>query len=216
MFSGEIVWKGLVYTLLMMLGKILCGAWLTRLSLRHAIPQRIKSRLRKMPRPKMHHFWGKRENKSPSAVSVQPPVSAMELSHTAQPAPTHTASEAVQGSQSTEMLATSHGHDRPAGSNPRSMYPASIMGCAMMARGEIGFLISSIAESKGVFASDVEEGSSSKLFLIVTWAIMLCTILGPLAVGLLVRRVKRLEKGVLHRGNPVRGDVLGVWGVGSR
>lgn len=216
MFSGKIVWKGLVYTMLMMLGKILCGAWLIRLSFRHAIPQRIKSRLRKMRRPKMHHFWGKREKKSTSAVSVQRPVSAIELSPGTQPAPTHTVSDAVQGSQSTEILAASHGHDSPAGSKPRSIYPASIMGCAMMARGEIGFLISSIAESKGVFASDAEEGSSSKLFLIVTWAIMLCTILGPLAVGLLVRRVKRLEMGVLHRGNPVRGDVLGVWGVGSR
>jgi hypothetical protein len=87
----------------------------------------------------------------------------------------------------------------------------------MVARGEIGFLISSVAESKGVFrnASESKSGSgSSELLLIVTWAIVLCTILGPFCVGLLVRRVKKLEE--RSAATQVEGrekNVLGVWGV---
>ncbi|EFQ87901.1 hypothetical protein PTT_16428 [Pyrenophora teres f. teres 0-1] len=65
---------------------------------------------------------------------------------------------------------------------------------AMCARGEIGFLIPRVAESRGVFSADGKGADeSSDMFLIVTWAIVLCTIMGPLGVGLAVRRVKKLE-----------------------
>lgn len=86
----------------------------------------------------------------------------------------------------------------------------------MTARGEIGFLISSIAESNGIYSNSSTsqpKGTSSDTFLVVTWAIMLCTILGPLAVGLVVKRVKRLQQGVDKEGRVIRGDVLGVWAV---
>lgn len=87
----------------------------------------------------------------------------------------------------------------------------------MTARGEIGFLISSIAESNGIYSNSTSQANkdrkSSDTFLVVTWAIMLCTILGPLAVGLVVRRVKRLQQGVEKEGRVIRGDVLGAWGV---
>lgn len=84
----------------------------------------------------------------------------------------------------------------------------------MTARGEIGFLISSIAESNKIFSSSpTDGGKSSEIFLIVTWAIMLCTILGPLSLGLTVRRVKQLQQGVEKQGRLVQKDVLGVWGV---
>ena len=85
----------------------------------------------------------------------------------------------------------------------------------MAARGEIGFLISSVAETKGVFRQGpAAPGAVSEIFLIVTWAIVLCTILGPLCVGLLVRRVKRLE--AQSSTGQVEGhkrNALGVWGV---
>lgn len=84
----------------------------------------------------------------------------------------------------------------------------------MVARGEIGFLISSIAESNGIFSSGANTTSgASPIFLIVTWAIVMCTIIGPLCVGLLVRRVKKLQEGMEKEGRVVRTDVLGVWGV---
>jgi hypothetical protein len=103
---------------------------------------------------------------------------------------------------------------------PKSLYPASILGFAMVARGEIGFLVSAIAQSNGIFDStslDPTSGDSSQdLFLVVTWAIMLCTIIGPVAVGLIVRRVRRLQSqrnGFSERNG--QADPLGIWGLDS-
>ena len=76
----------------------------------------------------------------------------------------------------------------------------------MVARGEIGFLISSLAERNGIFST----GGDDQIFFTVMWAIVLCTAVGPVGVGLLVRRVKRLEK--VKEGTGGR-DVLGVWVV---
>ncbi|RYP80242.1 hypothetical protein DL769_002544 [Monosporascus sp. CRB-8-3] len=100
---------------------------------------------------------------------------------------------------------------------PISLYPSGIISLAMVARGEIGFLISAVAESNGVFRSSTDQGGSgdskaSELFLIVTWAIVLCTIIGPLCVGVLVKRVKRLEE-QSSSANRSRVEVLGAWGV---
>lgn len=63
----------------------------------------------------------------------------------------------------------------------------------MVARGEIGFLISSIAESDGIFIANGNSNSdtTSDLFLIVCWAIVICTVIGPICVGLLVRKIQR-------------------------
>lgn len=97
---------------------------------------------------------------------------------------------------------------------PLSLYPAAVMGCAMVARGEIGFLISAMAESQGIFRRPDEDAShASELFLIVTWAIFLCTILGPISTGLLVKRIKKLEKATETSRGGAR-NVLGAWGVG--
>lgn len=80
----------------------------------------------------------------------------------------------------------------------------------MVARGEIGFLISSLAESNGVFGT-VTEGGSSDIYLVATWAILLCTIIGPVSIGAMVNRIKRLQKA---RGiNTAKPDPLGGWGV---
>ena len=103
---------------------------------------------------------------------------------------------------------------------PKSLYPASILGSAMVARGEIGFLVSAIAQSNGIFSSVGPDSSSAEgvqdLFLIVTWAIVLCTVIGPVAVGLIVRRVRRLQsqrKDSVERSG--QADPLGIWGLDS-
>jgi hypothetical protein len=145
-FTGSIIWRGLVYAIWMALGKLLCGLWLVRF-------------------------------------------------------PAKTMPDATRNDHAREIQLP----------RPKSLYPASILGCAMVARGEIGFLISSVAESRGVFSNTGKEGSS-ELFLIVTWAIMLCTIAGPIAVGLLTRRVRRLQG--IERRTPEGGeDPLGIWGI---
>ncbi|KAI5777351.1 Sodium/hydrogen exchanger family-domain-containing protein [Geopyxis carbonaria] len=94
---------------------------------------------------------------------------------------------------------------------PRSLYPPSILGLAMVARGEVAFLIASVADAEGIF-----DGGEGGLYLVVMWAAMLCTVVGPMGVGALVRRVKGLEKKRLAEGGRAEGvGVLGVWGVGT-
>ncbi|OAA52912.1 hypothetical protein ISF_09190 [Cordyceps fumosorosea ARSEF 2679] len=237
MFTAEIVWKGLVYTLFMMLGKLLCGIWLLRL------PDKLKWVV-----PKALHKHEQKKAMGNATLEAETPVTANSSAATedtsgdtsedapgaglgdisaevargangeaseeaASRAGSHDVSKSVPGTISTDTPARTVQNTMPAGVKPRSIYPASILGCAMMARGEIGFLISSIAESRGIFASGTETTADSKIFLCVTWAILLCTVIGPLAVGLLVRRVKKLQRRVEASGGQVKGDVLGVWGV---
>ena len=84
-----------------------------------------------------------------------------------------------------------------------------------MARGEIGFLIVALAESTGIFASHDEsatrEDHGSEIYLVAIWAISLCTVIGPVTVGSLVRRVKKLQHQRRERGGGE--DPLGIWGV---
>ena len=63
----------------------------------------------------------------------------------------------------------------------KGIYPALIVGLSMVSRGEIGFLIANIAFSTNVL--------TSKAFIVTIWAILLNTILGPIAVGLMVKYV---------------------------
>ncbi|GAO52479.1 hypothetical protein SAICODRAFT_73604 [Saitoella complicata NRRL Y-17804] len=194
MFRGSIVWKGVVYAVLMGIAKMVCGLWLARVSLPR-MPTEVMLRCAKLKRT----------------------LCIGESRQTITPADTATSGESSQSPSRSSPKArttTQTAHTESPGKKPRSLYPASILGCAMVARGEIGFLISSIAESKGIFTSSTSNtGESSDIFLVVTWAIVLCTILGPLAVGLLARRVKKLGEGVEREGRVVRGDVLGVWGL---
>ena len=84
-----------------------------------------------------------------------------------------------------------------------------------MARGEIGFLIVALAESTGIFASRDEsatrEDYGSEIYLVAIWAISLCTVIGPVTVGSLVRRVKKLQHQRREQGGGE--DPLGIWGV---
>ena len=207
MFNGAIVWRGLFYTLLMLLGKLITGLWLVRISTPvlgyphqvFRVPFSSAHRLlyfcwsskrgeQRTDKPPMGKAESKCRQKSTQAIPLSEPEN-VDANH-----PSLT---------STAELPTP---------KPRSLYPPSILGLAMVARGEIGFLIASIAESEGIFSSSNEmNGESSDVFLIVVWAIMLCTILGPVGVGLLVKRVRALQA---KRSSESRGEVLGAWGIG--
>lgn len=185
MFSGYIVWRGIIYSILMTVGKLVCGLWLVRLPVLPA-GGGLQKHLTKLKLPKVPHFWGKSD------------VTAKDLKNA--------------GPGEAPAEATTPG----AASKPLSLYPPLILALAMTARGEIGFLISAVSESKGVFyppPAGESLGHESDIFLVVTWAIVLCTIIGPLGVGLCVRRVKTLEERK-KRDHGGRGkDVLGVWGI---
>ena len=94
---------------------------------------------------------------------------------------------------------------------PRSLYPASILGLA------IGYLIASLAETDGIFANSSPSGQqkssgSSDMYLVVVWAITLCTVIGPICVGTLVKRVRKMQT---QRVQSDGVDPLGTWGVTS-
>ncbi|KAF2012618.1 Sodium/hydrogen exchanger [Aaosphaeria arxii CBS 175.79] len=210
MFSGPIVWRGIVYTILMTFGKLVCGLWLVRFSLT-PLKDSIHSTLSKIKLPSSPHFWGKKET-----TDANTPVAAPESTTTpSQPNQTQPTT-----SSSTANATTSNNNNKTSPANPISIHPPLILAFAMTARGEIGFLISALAESNGVFAPSTPSSASpgksaeeSDIFLIVTWAIVLCTILGPLGVGLSVSRVKKLEARRERECEGSGRDVLGVWGV---
>lgn len=65
---------------------------------------------------------------------------------------------------------------------------AMLVGFAMIARGEIGFLIASLSQSSGTLNLKDPSGSGESIFLVIVWAVVLCTIIGPVAVGIIVRK----------------------------
>ena len=197
MFRGAIVWRGIIYTVLMTVGKMVCGMWLARLSI--APPKTIRRLMRTLKLPSVPHFWG---NTKPQTAS--------------QPSTANPNETAIAASHDGASMPTSS-HERTSSPNaprPLSIHPPLILALAMCARGEIGFLISGVAESNGIFfPSGVISSEPSDIFLVVTWAIVLCTIIGPLGVGLSVRRVRRLQDRKNRQQEGSGRDVLGVWGI---
>jgi len=190
-----------VYALLMMVAKLLTGIWLLRFAISlPPIPEAMSRKLRILRKQlALRRFSGARADDSSSNTTT---IINSDIQPTATPVST------------SPPEPSSLPKRRP--SKPRSLYPSAILGLAMVARGEIGFLIASVAESEGIFSAEIREmeGGSSDLYLYVIWATVTCTILGPVAVGVLVKRVKTLEeerKGAA--GGTGRTGVLGVWGV---
>jgi Kef-type K+ transport system membrane component KefB len=121
LWTGEVIWKGVVYTLLMAFGKLIVGV---------VVP--------------IWDFLSSRFSKRN---------------------PEKTTSE-VSGSWA----------------------PATLLGAAMVARGEIGLLIIQIGLNETPFLT-------RKAFVVGVWAIVLNTIVGPVLVGLLLKRVgKRIAE----------------------
>ncbi|KAI1410464.1 Sodium/hydrogen exchanger [Hypoxylon sp. FL1857] len=223
MFSGEVAWRGIIYSILMAIGKIMCGLWLVRFPISmsglaekfglfvssryHLLFSRFRWRRTSSPSsPKETRLEGPQSGSISQAVENSNPIDDQRILSPSQEEPRQPAAPSCSESGSPRVTT-------PA--KPLSLYPAAIMSSAMVARGEIGFLISAVAESNGVFRrpSDNANTGASALFLIVTWAIVLCTILGPISVGILVRRVKKLEGKATTTEERGTRDVLGVWGV---
>ncbi|KAH8890040.1 sodium/hydrogen exchanger family protein [Thozetella sp. PMI_491] len=211
MFSGPIVWRGFIYTLLMIAGKLCCGIWL----LSYASPLRTVQRVVKklsslsMRRPKTIAPGGQcvGTGQTSPAASPAPQEEKLDKGRT-------DGSGGPNSQNPPQAVQPAASADYAAADMPVSVYPACILALSMVARGEIGYLISAVAESSGMFGREsrgVDEPSD--LFLVVTWAITLCTIIGPVSVGLLVRRVKKLESRSGRGPQEGRRKVLGIWGV---
>jgi Kef-type K+ transport system membrane component KefB len=201
MFRGAIVWRGIVYTVLMAFAKIVCGLWLVRTSVT-PMKSTIGRLMRGLKLFSIPHLWGKRQtqatsNQAAAANATEPPTV-----------------QATRAGETSPEQAPKREQSSPDPPKPISIHPPLIIAMAMCARGEIGFLISGVAESNGLFSpSGVTSSEPSDIFLVVTWAIVLCTIMGPFGVGLSVRRVKKLQERKNMQQNGTGRDVLGVWGV---
>ncbi len=97
--------------------------------------------------------------------------------------------------------------------------PAAIISLAMIARGEMGLLIASLSFSAGTLnvqsaASPRYEkiASNEELFLVIIWAVVLCTLLGPIGVGIVVRKLRHLDRESSNNPpNEVCDLTLGTW-----
>ncbi|RTE78321.1 hypothetical protein BHE90_007232 [Fusarium euwallaceae] len=206
LFSGPVAWRGIIYTVLMTISKLACGIWLMSFSsplqsLQH-IAQRLAAVCKRNSKPLV-----------PGAQCADPDSTTRDRSTPLEPTQEQ---EAVPleplTDTNTRPVTPELRNSMPKPEKALSLYPACIVGLGMVARGEIGFLIAALAESKGVFGRP-PNGEPSELFLIVTWAISLCTVIGPICVGLLVNRVKQLEAGSRKSRGEGKRNVLGAWGV---
>ena len=184
LWSGRIIWRGVVYAVLMLVGKLLCGFWVllwdhferrrsdkgratTNSASAATDAEFFKSgagvhRLGE-PQPDERGYGTMREMSGP-AVRPRAPPSSPSLEPTALPHPTTSVSAASPSSMA-----------------EHAWVPAAFLGLAMCARGEIGLLIAQIGYTESRLLR--EEG-----FLVAIWAILLNTLVGPITVGVLVKR----------------------------
>jgi Kef-type K+ transport system membrane component KefB len=207
LFSGPIIWRGVIYTLLMLFAKLLTGIWLVRFS-RPIFPNlMLRAKGQRIPSRAAKEMGKKVTDKGKEPAAGDPGNEGLQLQDMSDRT-SRMATNESEGRKRAQRLKGKHI------SRPLSLYPAAILGTAMTARGEIGFLIASLAETTGVFSSGISTGSASEIYLIATWAIMLCTIIGPLSVGMLVKRVRQLDRDLDRKGGNGRdGGPLGIWGV---
>lgn len=223
MFKGEIVWRGVVYALLMMIGKVITGLWLVRFSSSTGLSKVVS--IITGPLSYMALFCASSRRppvknwKSKPCGETSPSISAAVTTPENKQTPSdqdetaeHQNKERNTPAQQQQSATASPKFRTPLSlpPKPKSLYPPAILGLAMVARGEIGYLIASLAESQGMFSHGSSSSGPSETYLVIIWAISLCTLVGPISVGTLVRRVKKLQQSRLDSGGP---DPLGVWGI---
>ncbi|KAJ5474122.1 hypothetical protein N7475_003688 [Penicillium sp. IBT 31633x] len=159
LWTGERIWKGIVYTLLMMFAKYIVGIWVPIWQFASGSKSQKESH-----EEQEIHGQSKAEVKNPSDEDQS---------------------------------------DHEKGKIwKRAWLAATLLGSAMVARGEIGLLIIEIGHNETPYVSD--EG-----FYTGVWAILLNTIIGPVSVGLLVRfyayELKGGDWGVQYTPLPISG-----------
>ncbi|KAL4947463.1 CPA2 familytransporter [Aspergillus filifer] len=142
LWTGVRIWRGVVFSLLMVFAKFVVGVWIPLWGYFPRIGRRQKQQ---KPR--------KKTEKGQSRTNPTPD----------------------EESQSADRSSNPGNNDRKA-----TYLSALLLGAAMVARGEIGLLIIEIGYNQTSYVS--EDG-----FITGVWAILLNTIIGPAAVGILVK-----------------------------
>ena len=226
MFQGSVVWRGFVYAILMTFGKMCTGLWLVRGSPLSGliIFARILKASLSYATSCLRRPAKSQSEKSPKSQRAEHSKPVRDRDGTPQEPSDNQSAAVASDRQKPGEFVTNSDSDRPPQREadqrapsvpslppkPKSLYPASILSLAMVARGEIGYLIASLAESNGIFGKNSQ--GSSETYLVVVWAISLCTLIGPISVGTLVKRVKTLQR-QRENSNTGGADPLGVWGI---
>lgn len=142
LWKPVIIWRGVVYALLMCVGKLAVGLPILAWILAPCLYCKVLT------------VWRHRR-------CIQSPSGAHPL-------------EVAHSESLTQLLSA-------------TLHPAAFIGIAMVSRGEIGLLIAEIAHQGGG-PTDSAGLLDEEAFLICIWAILLCTLIGPVGVGFVVRR----------------------------
>ncbi|KIM74351.1 hypothetical protein PILCRDRAFT_828347 [Piloderma croceum F 1598] len=168
--SHSVVWRGILYSLLMVLAKFSVGVWMV------IWPERrpCKGRRRKSNGPPRRGG----ESRNDSAGQVGIPL------ETASP---ESQAEAPPSTGPSVLLQNKANTFHPTMSRMRSAF---LLGIAMVARGEIALIVAQLARPLLVSTSDANGGASStdsEPFAVVIWAILVSTVGGAIGVGLVLR-----------------------------
>ncbi|GAA5947045.1 hypothetical protein JCM3765_002129 [Sporobolomyces pararoseus] len=166
-FEKEIVWKGIVYSILMILGKVLVGVCVIVNDIVTTFFKKknvsYKEEDKKIIKRQGNEFFTPKNTSAELTTSIS---SSMTLS-------TH--SKSARGSFVSETL-------------PASLF----LGVALVARGEIGILVLQVAYNSNDSTSNSSSSTTTSVlstepYLISIWSVAVCTIVGPVAFSQLVK-----------------------------
>lgn len=171
MFSGRTVWKGFVYAGLCAFGKLIAGFWLM-------IADAFVSRKTK-PEFKVNNTSLELREVG-NGVQVE---DEDEIEVERQSSPNNNESS----DQDINLASV------PKTSKARSWAPSMLLGLSLVARGEIGFIILNISREAGIIGG-CSTGNGAEAFEAGVWSIVLNTLGGPIAVGILLRSKGLIEE----------------------
>ncbi|OCH84520.1 hypothetical protein OBBRIDRAFT_829433 [Obba rivulosa] len=169
LWNGKVLWRGILYSVLMVIGKLAVGLPILLWSV---LPAQRTSGIVPQTRGDRYitQIWRAITHMGLKGDRCPRPRSESEL-------------------RTIDTTEKSHDHRTSVGYKLRtSLLPATFIGLAMVARGEIGLLIAQIARGRSDSSANTMGLLGDEAFLVCIWAILLCTIVGPISVGILVRR----------------------------
>ncbi|KAI0637600.1 hypothetical protein C8Q77DRAFT_1214666 [Trametes polyzona] len=211
LWRPTMIWRGIVYSILMCVAKLAVGVPILLYgpylyywpSISARIRQRVRASLHKVRAGLLFPFRSCRsrdtapadEERFPRSSTLVAPEPGLQDKLEAPDAPT------PPPPISRVSIAAPRDGKIPLTHRASTSIPAAaFIGAAMVARGEIGLLIAQLARggSEHAPAPGGEAGVlSEEPFLLCIWAILLCTLVGPIALGYFVRRWgPRLNSGI--------------------
>ncbi|GAA5876051.1 hypothetical protein JCM16303_007004 [Sporobolomyces ruberrimus] len=176
LWKGRIIWKGIVYSILMTLGKILVGV--TVVVNDGLFGGRGKEREGEGGRG--GELEEKEEGKGTRNVSNTFAERSRPFST---PTPTLSTSSTTVVEDDTKRQ-----NDRKQSFVKETLPAASFLGLALIARGEIGILVLQVAYNANTSSSNASSSVlSTEPYLVAIWAVLICTIVGPVGFARLVK-----------------------------